>query len=106
MKCRCNYSCDCPPMDIGDDVRFIGGKDVYEVVGFAKTQPKAIIEVNGEAVYVPYECLEVVSSGDRQMLDLVRAELDRICKDAPRDRGTSRRYVEVSELYTLRSKIR
>ena len=102
MSCNCNDL----PVNIGDDVRFIGGTDVYEVTGHAKTQPKAIIEVNGEAVYVPYECLEVVSTGDRAQLEMVKSELDLICKNAQRGRGTTVRWVNVSELYTLKAKIR
>jgi hypothetical protein len=52
--------CYCCDFREGDEVRFKGGVDVFSVRGHAKTQPKIIIEVDGEAVYVPVSCLELV----------------------------------------------
>lgn len=53
-------NCMCCTFEEGDTVAFRGGTDEFQVRGHAKTQPKVIIEVDGEAVYVPVSCLRLV----------------------------------------------
>lgn len=72
----------CCEFDIGDIVR-IGrnGSDVHTVCGHAKTQPKAIIDVDGEPVYVPYSCLVLVKKANAAKLEYVIRELNDILED-------------------------
>ncbi len=67
---------------IGETVRFVGGQDEYEVIGHAKTQPKAMIEINGEVVYVPYSCLELPPTKEQVKLDYAVRQIEKISKEA------------------------
>lgn len=105
MNCRCNYNCDC--VETGDAVRLKGGTDIYEVTGHAKTQPKAIIEVDGESVYVPYSCLEKVKKLDpnEQLLANITEDLGNIIKTAQRERFSSKAWVNVNQIHHLYKKL-
>lgn len=106
MRCQC-HSNSCTCIETGDTVRFKGGTDEYEVMGHAKTQPKAIIEVDDESVYVPYSCLVKVKklTPNEILLNTVTEDLANILKTAERERFSSRSWIRTGQIMAVYKKL-